>query len=41
MPIKDLLKNHDAFGPADVKVLVTVFEEALKELGWSTAKTPP
>ena len=31
MPINQLLEK-DAFGPAEIKVLVTAFEEALQEL---------
>ena len=31
MPIRELLKTH-SFGPDDIQVLVTAFEEALREL---------
>ena len=31
MPIRELLKTH-SFGPDDIQILVTAFEEALREL---------
>ena len=39
MPIRQLLKDNQHFGPEDVKLLSSVFEEALRELG--LARTDP
>ena len=32
MPIRQLLKDNQYFGPEDIKLLSSVFEEALREL---------
>jgi hypothetical protein len=39
VPIRQLLKDNQHFGPEDVKLLSSVFEEALRELG--LARTDP
>lgn len=39
MPINDLAKQH-AFTPDEIKLLVTAFEKALKELGLVDREDP-
>jgi hypothetical protein len=35
MPIRAFLENDQAFGPGEIAVMVTAFENALRELGLS------
>ena len=40
MPIRRALEGHLSFGPGEIEVLVTAFEDALRELQLSDREDP-